>query len=155
MTNEKSVKLYFILNDAEQTVNGLKCCLSQPSLLVFKSLSLFTLISIKYIDLQKERNIADAKITYQFSKIYSPFYHFIIMMIKVISILDPVFQLKMDGDVFLLKLSFILVLVHIQWLYALWRSLFPCIFADVLINAAPILPAKYKDMKGVRHKTKK
>lgn len=45
--------------------------------------------------------------------------------------------------------------MHIQWLYALWKSLFPCIFADVLINAAPILPAKYKDMKGVRHKTKK
>lgn len=105
MTNEKSVKLYLILNYAEQTGNGLKCCSSQPSLLVFKSLSLFTLISVKCTDLQKERNIADAKITYQFSKVYSPFYHFIIMMIKVIYILDPVFQLKMD-DVFLLKLSF-------------------------------------------------
>lgn len=105
MTNEKSVKLYLILNYAEQTVNGLKCCSSQPSLLVFKSLSLFNLISVKCTDLQKERNIADAKITYQFSKVYSPFYHFIIMMIKVIYILDPVFQLKMD-DVFLLKLSF-------------------------------------------------
>lgn len=109
MTNEKSVKLYLILNYAEQTVNGLKCCSSQPSLLVFKSLSLFTLISVKctemQMQMQKERNIADAKITYQFSKVYSPFYHFIIMMIKVIYILDPVFQLKMD-DVFLLKLSF-------------------------------------------------